>query len=232
MDIASQATLTGKEAGYGTEVCMYIGITYFFPDPVPYDYGEMYLNLLVQWIPRRLWPGRPVFNSSWLKLLEAHGAGATHGPSPTMFGLFYMGGGVVFVIISSLLLAVIMSVLPNWRKMYPDNDFVRVCWVGLMFEPWFWVVVNGIQTTVVNQGPWFFAPMVLVFLFSGERAAGPVVGLPTPQAGASPPPPSLMGPRGLRRPGPLFRVRTPRKGTGTYPTVPGNGVPRPPIPTP
>jgi hypothetical protein len=228
-DFAREATVTGKVAGYGTEVCMYIGITYFCPDPVPYDYGETYLNLLVQWIPRRWWRSRPVFLSSWGKLLEAHGTGATHGPTPTMFGLLYMNGGVVGMITGSFLLAVIMSILPKWHGVYPENDYVRVFWVGLMFEPWFWVLINGIPCTVVNQGPWFLMPMVLVFAFSRARVEGPVVSVPRPQNGAGPPPPPSKGFPGLGAPRPFFRRRAPRRGIGGPQTVPRSGPRHPPI---
>jgi len=201
-DFLEAAPRGGTMVGYGTEICMYVGITYFVPDPVPYDYGANYLNLLVQWIPRKLWPSRPHFGMNhWLRLLEAQGSGATHGPTKTLFGGFYGNGGVVGVIALSLVYGVVMAIMPCWRRLYQSNDFVRLAVIGLMFEPWFWVLGGGIPGTIVARGPWFIAPMVLIYVWLRAR-------FPLERRAAL-----ASGKRRASPPGPVERVQLGRRGT-------------------
>jgi len=73
-----------------------------YPGRLDYEYGKDHLSILTRPIPRQLWPGKPMgsyVNKLGLNDLEK----GTIGISPTLYGSFYGEGGVVGIIIFSII---------------------------------------------------------------------------------------------------------------------------------
>lgn len=82
----------------------------FIPDIVPYRLGMTHLEILLRPIPRAIWPGKPVGGGYMAQAgLSSADGGFTIGISPTLFGDFYSEGGVIAMILLSLLYGVILA---------------------------------------------------------------------------------------------------------------------------
>ena len=75
-----------------------------FPQSLDYRWGMEHLEILMRPIPRSLWPGKPVGGSymEYLGLSDAS-TGMTVGFSPTLFGSFYVDGGIIGIVFWSLI---------------------------------------------------------------------------------------------------------------------------------
>ena len=81
---------------------MYFNFARIFPSRVSYDYGVFYLQDLVQWVPKLLWPARPDFRAAKREeVLSEIGTCHVCGPTPTMLGMYWMHGGFAPVFIMS-----------------------------------------------------------------------------------------------------------------------------------
>lgn len=83
-----------------------------YPDMLDYTWGGDHLEILLRPIPRALWPNKPVGGYANKLGLNDYTVGIT-GISPSIFGSFYAEGGIIGIVILSIIygagLAVIMS---------------------------------------------------------------------------------------------------------------------------
>jgi hypothetical protein len=74
-----------------------------YPEMLPYSYGGEHLDILTRPIPRAWWPGKPVGGYlNKLGIIDAN-SGLTLGISPSLFGSFYQEGGIVGMVLLSVL---------------------------------------------------------------------------------------------------------------------------------
>ena len=75
-----------------------------FPQYLDFRWGMEHLEILMRPIPRSLWPDKPVGGGymEYLGLSDAS-KGTTVGFSPTLFGSFYMDGGIMGIVFWSLI---------------------------------------------------------------------------------------------------------------------------------
>jgi hypothetical protein len=74
-----------------------------YPEMLDYSYGGEHLEILERPIPRAWWPGKPVGGyMNKLGIITAD-SGFTLGISPSLFGSFYQEGGLVGVVLLSII---------------------------------------------------------------------------------------------------------------------------------
>jgi len=75
-----------------------------FPQHLDFRWGMEHLEILLRPIPRSIWPEKPV-GGSYMEYLGLSNAnkGTTVGFSPTLFGSFYVDGGLIGIIVLSLI---------------------------------------------------------------------------------------------------------------------------------
>ena len=88
------------------------------PAKSPYDYGESYLRVFSTFIPRIIWPGKPLFGRSkwigaWIAGSEMERAEDFAGPAIGILGATQLNGGVLASLIVLGLLAFAMRRLLN-----------------------------------------------------------------------------------------------------------------------
>ncbi len=73
-----------------------------YPEHLNYAYGMDHFEILLRPIPRKIWPGKP--KGSYInKLGLSDATKGTIGISPTIYGTFYAEGGIMGIIIISLI---------------------------------------------------------------------------------------------------------------------------------
>jgi hypothetical protein len=81
-----------------------------YPKILDYDYGFEHIEIFLRPIPRSIWPNKPV--GSWVRKYQEKYNGEvlnSAGFSPTIWGVFYSEGGVIGIIILSVLWGYMIS---------------------------------------------------------------------------------------------------------------------------
>lgn len=128
-----------------------------YPDMLDYTWGTDHLEILLRPIPRSIWPDKPVGGYANRLGLNDYETGIT-GISPSLFGSFYAEGGIVGIVILSIIygtgLAAIMSYTMRLRPFASLIVRAVVCaslvpmlrggdlaggyaWVGMAYWPCF-----------------------------------------------------------------------------------------------
>lgn len=103
-----------------------------YPKHLEYHLGMEHLEILMRPIPRKLWPGKPVGGyANKLGLNEGMPQGATVGISQSIYGSFYGEGGIIGIILFSILYGYAFVML--FRQANKYNSDMRYLIKGVVF---------------------------------------------------------------------------------------------------
>jgi hypothetical protein len=137
------------------------------PAKSPYDYGESYLRVFSTFIPRIIWPGKPLFGRSkwigaWIAGSEMERAEDFAGPAIGILGATQLNGGVLASLIVLGLLAFAMRAAFEYIRLYPRIPWVQFFWAITYYNAWF-IVVND-DPVVWFYYNWGFTAMPVIIL--------------------------------------------------------------------
>jgi hypothetical protein len=137
------------------------------PAKSPYDYGESYLRVFSTFIPRIVWPEKPLFGRSkwigaWIAGSEMERAEDFAGPAIGILGATQLNGGVLASLIVLGLLAFAMRAAFEYLRLYPDVPWVQFFWAITYYNAWF-MVVND-DPVVWFYYNWGFTAMPVIVL--------------------------------------------------------------------
>lgn len=115
---AIERTITNEDQNMLDGFMMILDV---YPKNLDYQYGMEHFEILLRPIPRSLWPEKPLggyANKLGLSDIQSYG---TIGISETLYGSFYGEGGVLGIIILSILYAKLIAWLFYMAKKY-DSD--------------------------------------------------------------------------------------------------------------
>jgi hypothetical protein len=135
------------------------------PTKSPYDYGENYVRIFSTFIPRIIWPDKPLFGRSkwigaWIAGSELERNEEFTGPAIGVLGATQLNGGTVGTLIVLGCLALILRSGYEYLRLYPHVPWVQFCWAITYYNAWF---------MVVNDDP------VVWFYYNWGFTAAPVV---------------------------------------------------------
>lgn len=127
-------------------------------DTVPaksqYDYGESYLRAFSTFIPRILWPSKPLFGrskwvSAWIAGSEMERTDEFTGPAIGILGATQLNGGALGTLIVLGCAAFVLRSAYEYLRLYPEVPWVQFWWAITYYNAWF---------MVVNDDPlvWFY----------------------------------------------------------------------------
>lgn len=97
-----------------------------YPYYLPHAYGMEHIEILLRPIPRSWWPDKPV--GSYINKLHLNDnmeGGATVGISPSLYGSFYAEGGIIGVILFSILYALLFNRIQTYASQFgSDLQFI------------------------------------------------------------------------------------------------------------
>ena len=124
------------------------------PEKSPYDYGESYLRVFSTFIPRIIWPNKPLFGrskwiSAWMAGSEMERDEDFTGPAIGILGATQLNGGALGTLIVLGCIAFVLRSGYEYLRLYPDVPWVQFCWAITYYNAWF---------MVVNDDPlvWFY----------------------------------------------------------------------------
>lgn len=146
------------ESGFATyETTEYGGFLLMMdtvPDKSEYDYGENYLRTFSTFIPRILWPTKPVFGrrqwiSAWIAGSEMDRSEEFTGPAIGILGATQLNGGAVGTLVVLACVASLLRTAYEYFRIFSEVPWVQFWWAITFFNAWF---------MVVNDDPmvWFY----------------------------------------------------------------------------
>jgi hypothetical protein len=187
--------LNVKEDDDGPEIISYESFEYggfllmmdTVPAKSPYDYGESYLRTFSTFIPRIIWPSKPLFGRSkwigaWMAGSEMERADDFAGPSIGLLGATQLNGGALGTFIVLGTIAFVMRSAYEYLRLYPDVPWVQFFWAITYYNAWFSVVTD--DPLVWFYYNWGFTAMPVVVL-SWWWNRGPSHGQPSVHASSA-----------------------------------------------
>ncbi len=124
------------------------------PEKSAYDYGANYLRMFSTYIPRFLWPDKPIYGRSqwieaWIAGSEMEREPDFTGPAIGVLGATQLNGGAIATLIVLAALAILLRAAYEYFRLHQHVPWVQFWWAISSFNAWF---------MVVNDDPlvWFY----------------------------------------------------------------------------
>jgi hypothetical protein len=145
----------GRRESYETEEYGgYLVMLTAVPNLSDYDYGSNYLRVFSTYIPRIVWPNKPVFGrdewiNAWIAGSEFKRDSKFTGPAIGILGATQLNGGAWGTAIVFTCIATLHSLSYGYFRRYCDFPWVQAWWSITYYNAWF---------MVVNDDPlvWFY----------------------------------------------------------------------------
>jgi hypothetical protein len=133
----------------------------------PHDYGESYLRVFSTFIPRIIWPSKPLFGrakwiSAWMAGSEVERSDDFAGPSIGLLGATQLNGGALGTCIVLGTIAFVMRSGYEYLRRYAGVPWVQFFWAITYYNAWFLVVTD--DPLVWFYYNWGFTAMPVVIL--------------------------------------------------------------------
>lgn len=152
------------------------------PEKAEYDGGANYLRIFSTYIPRIVWPDKPLYGrEEWVKAWQAGSELKRDddftGPAIGILGATQLNGGVAGTLIVLAVVATLLSAAHGYFRRFDDLPCVQVWWALWYFNAWFMVVGDDPASWFYyNWGftcmPWLMLVWALN-VFSPEAAQAP-----------------------------------------------------------
>jgi hypothetical protein len=135
------------------------------PEKSGYDYGANYIRVVSTFIPRIIWPSKPLYGRSqwvgaWIAGSEMDRDEDFTGPAIGILGATQLNGGAIGTLIVLGVLAILLRTAYDYLRLYQDVAWVQFWWSITFYNAWFMVVTDD--------------PLVW-FYYNWGFSAGPVV---------------------------------------------------------
>ena len=147
------------------------------PEKSPYDYGASYMRIVSSFVPRVLWPDKPLYGrhewvSAWMAGSEFSRDDTFTGPAIGILGATQLNGGAIATAIVLSLLALMIRTAYDYYRYHAAMPWAQVWWAMTYFNSW-------LMTANDDPFVWFYYVYglttfpVTVALWVGLKAAGP-----------------------------------------------------------
>jgi hypothetical protein len=137
------AYMTRETEEYGGYLLMLDAV----PEKSEYDYGMNYLRVFSTFIPRFLWPDKPLFGreqwvKAWVASSELKRDMTFTGPAIGLLGATQLNGGVWGTVIVLAVLATLLSTAYAYFRRHAERPWAQAFWASTFINAWFMVVTD------------------------------------------------------------------------------------------
>jgi hypothetical protein len=140
------------------------------PDKSGFDYGVNYLRIFSTFIPRMIWPTKPIYGrtewvNAWIAGSELERDEDFTGPAIGLLGATQLNGGEIATMIVLASLSLLLSVSYGYFRLYAAVPWVQFWWSITFFNAWLMVVADdplawfyynwGFSTFPIVVGMWW-----------------------------------------------------------------------------
>jgi hypothetical protein len=124
------------------------------PEKSEYDYGQNYLRVFSTFIPRIVWPNKPLFGreqwiNAWMAGSELKRDAKFTGPAIAILGATQLNGGAIATLIVLGCAGLLLRTAYEYFRLHSTVPWVQAWWSTLFLNAWFMVVSDDPLT-------WFY----------------------------------------------------------------------------
>jgi hypothetical protein len=117
------------------------------PQKSGYDHGQSYIRVFSTFIPRVIWPSKPLFGraewvNAWIAGSEMERDEDFTGPAIGILGACQLNGGAVGTLIVLACIAILLRTAYEYFRAYADVPWVQFWWSITFYNAWFMVVCD------------------------------------------------------------------------------------------
>jgi hypothetical protein len=137
------------------------------PDKSGYDYGMNYIRIVSTYIPRIIWPSKPLFGraqwvGAWIAGSELERDEEFTGPAIGILGATQLNGGAVATILVLAFVALLMRTAYEYFRLHAEVPWAQFWWSITFYNAWFMVVGDDPLTWFYYN--WGFSTFPIVVL--------------------------------------------------------------------
>ncbi len=146
------------------------------PQKSGFDYGQNYIRVFSTFIPRILWPGKPLYGraqwvSAWMAGSELERDEDFTGPAIGILGATQLNGGAVATLIALACVALALCAAHEYFRAHADVPWVQFWWSITFYNSWFMVVGDDPMTWFYYNWGFSTFPLVIVVWFANQVLA-------------------------------------------------------------
>ncbi len=113
-----------------------VRIIEFVPEKVGFQYGLYYLYLSIAWIPRALWPDKPIVSVEWLITETIYGHNPLVDPTrtPTLIGDLYLNLYIPAIIIGMFIWGIFWKMVYSYLLIHKKNAGIVLIYAILLLS--------------------------------------------------------------------------------------------------
>ncbi len=176
MDVAEDETQEELDSYETKEYGGFLLMLDTVPEKSEYDYGENYLRTFSTYIPRIVWPSKPLYGreqwvNAWIAGSELERDESFTSPAIGILGATQLNGGALGTLIVLGIIALVLRSAYEYFCLHPDSSWVQFFWAITFFNAWFMVVGDDPMTWFYYN--WGFAslPTVVILWFVNRGSA-------------------------------------------------------------
>ena len=146
--------LVEQESKETEEYGGFLLMMYAVPELSDYDYGSSYLRIFSTFIPRLVWPNKPIYGrdawiSAWMAGSEFKRNKEFTGPAISLLGATQLNGGAIATLIVLAALALLTRTAYDYFRFHAHLPWAQVWWCLTYYNAWL---------MTVNDDPlvWFY----------------------------------------------------------------------------
>lgn len=106
------------------------------PESVAFQYGRFYRYLAIAWIPRALWPGKPMVSVEWFITETIYGHNPLTMPTrtPTLIGDLYLNASIPAIIIGMFMWGIFWKMVYSYLSIHKKNIGIVLIYAMLLLS--------------------------------------------------------------------------------------------------
>ena len=154
-------------------------------DTVPmksgYDHGENYMRVFSTFIPRLVWPSKPVYGrahwiSAWIAGSELEREDDFTGPAIGILGATQLNGGAIGTLIVLTSISLLLRIAYEFFRRHADVAWAQFWWAITFFNAWLMVVADDPLAWFYYNWGFTTFPFVVFMWWANNRRARPRFG--------------------------------------------------------
>jgi hypothetical protein len=167
LDLTDKSDMPPQTSHETSEYGGYLLMLDTVPRKSPYDNGANYLRVFSTFIPRMLWPSKPLYGrdawiSAWIEGSELERKEDFAGPAIGILGAAHLNGGAWGTVAVLAGVAMLLRVAYEYFRHYSEVAWVQFFWAITFYNAWFMVVGDDPMTWFYYN--WGFSTFPLVVL--------------------------------------------------------------------
>jgi hypothetical protein len=145
------------------------------PEKSGYDYGENYIRIFSTFIPRLVWPSKPIYGrkqwiDAWMAGSELEREDDFAGPAIGILGAGQLNGGAAGTLILLTCIAALLRTAYEYFRRHQDVPWAQFWWSITFFNSWLMVVADDPLAWFYYNWGFTTCPLIVLVWWANRRS--------------------------------------------------------------